>query len=279
MILVDLTQTMIAGVMVQVKMNRIDSGEMSEDLLRHMVLNTIRSYSKRFKNDYGDIVLCADDRHYWRRDYFPNYKANRKKSREDSDMDWDTIFGMLNKIRDEIQLNLPYKFLRVEGAEADDIIGTLTKYKREESILIVSGDKDFQQLQRYSDVKQWSPNVNKFVSPDDAEEFLKEHILRGDKGDGIPNILSGDNVIVEGTRQKPMRKSTLNKYINGVDKFDNYYRNYVRNRTLIDLDEIPEDVTNRILKAFEETIPPSGKLLPYMMDNSLKELLNAIGDF
>jgi len=278
MILVDLTQTMIAGVMVQVKMNRLKGDEISEDLLRHMVLNTIRSYAKKFKNEYGDIVLCADDRKYWRRDYFPNYKANRKKHREESDIDWDVIFGMLNKIRDEIEKNLPYRFLRVEGAEADDIIGVLTK-ESNEKVLIVSGDKDFQQLQKYDYVKQYSPNLSKFVSPDNAEEFLAEHILRGDKGDGIPNILSGDDVIVDGDRQKPMRRSTLNKYINGVDKYDNYYRNYVRNKTLIDLDEIPEEVNLRILKAFDESEPPSGKLLPYMMKHSLKELLNAIGDF
>jgi len=278
MILVDLTQTMIAGVMVQVKMNRLKGDEISEDLLRHMVLNTIRSYAKKFKNEYGDIVLCADDRKYWRRDYFPNYKANRKKHREESDIDWDVIFGMLNKIRDEIEKNLPYRFLRVEGAEADDIIGVLTKDSKEK-VLIVSGDKDFQQLQKYDYVKQYSPNLSKFVSPDNAEEFLAEHILRGDKGDGIPNILSGDDVIVDGDRQKPMRRSTLNKYINGVDKYDNYYRNYVRNKTLIDLDEIPEEVNLRILKAFDESEPPSGKLLPYMMKHSLKELLNAIGDF
>jgi len=278
MILVDLTQTMIAGVMVQVKMNRLKGDEISEDLLRHMVLNTIRSYAKKFKNEYGDIVLCADDRKYWRRDYFPNYKANRKKHREESDIDWDVIFGMLNKIRDEIEKNLPYRFLRVEGAEADDIIGVLTK-ESNEKVLIVSGDKDFQQLQKYDYVKQYSPNLSKFVSPDNAEEFLAEHILRGDKGDGIPNILSGDDVIVDGDRQKPMRRSTLNKYINGVDKYDNYYRNYVRNKTLIDLDEIPEEVSLRILKAFDESEPPSGKLLPYMMKHSLKELLNAIGDF
>lgn len=278
MILVDLTQTMIAGVMVQVKMNRLKGDEISEDLLRHMVLNTIRSYAKKFKNEYGDIILCADDRKYWRRDYFPNYKANRKKHREESDIDWDVIFGMLNKIRDEIEKNLPYRFLRVEGAEADDIIGVLTK-ESNEKVLIVSGDKDFQQLQKYDYVKQYSPNLSKFVSPDNAEEFLAEHILRGDKGDGIPNILSGDDVIVDGDRQKPMRRSTLNKYINGVDKYDNYYRNYVRNKTLIDLDEIPEEVNLRILKAFDESEPPSGKLLPYMMKHSLKELLNAIGDF
>ena len=278
MILVDLTQTMIAGVMVQVKMNRLKGDEISEDLLRHMVLNTIRSYAKKFRNEYGDIILCADDRKYWRRDYFPNYKANRKKHREESDIDWGVIFGMLNKIRDEIEKNLPYRFLRVEGAEADDIIGVLTK-ESNEKVLIVSGDKDFQQLQKYDYVKQYSPNLSKFVSPDNAEEFLAEHILRGDKGDGIPNILSGDDVIVDGDRQKPMRRSTLNKYINGVDKYDNYYRNYVRNKTLIDLDEIPEEVNLRILKAFDESEPPSGKLFPYMMKPSLKEFLNAIGDF
>ena len=288
MILVDLTQTMIAGVMVQVKMNRIDSGEMSEDLLRHMVLNTIRSYSKRFKNDYGDIVLCADDRHYWRRDYFPNYKANRKKSREDSDMDWDTIFGMLNKIRDEIQLNLPYKFLRVEGAEADDCIAAVVQHiavtpSEYEKVLILSGDKDFIQLQKHNFVKQYSPVLKKFVKDINPDIYIREHILKGDRSDGVPNFLSSDDTFVNELRQKPLTKKKLAVWIDLAPEdycTEDMLRNYQRNRTLIDLEYIPSDLKERILEEYKN--PPKGersKLLNYFINKRLKNLMNDIGDF
>jgi len=276
MILIDFTQTIIAGLMAQLKMN---DGEINEDMLRHMILNSVRNYSKRYSSEYGQIVLCTDASNPWRREYFPQYKANRKKTREASDMDWKLIFDTLQKVKDEIRDNFPYHYLYVERCEADDIIAVLTKHSKE-PVLIVSGDKDFQQLQKYDYVKQWSLNLNKFVEPDDADTFLKEHILRGDKSDGIPNILSADNCLDEGIRQTPLRKPVVDKYLRiSIEKDDKYYRNYLRNQTLIDLEFIPDDVVESILNNFGESTPPSGKVFDYLREHRLNELMDNIGDF
>ncbi len=59
-----------------------------EDLIRHMILNSIRMYNQKFKKDYGDIVIASDGAMSWRRTYFPNYKASRRKNREESAVDW-----------------------------------------------------------------------------------------------------------------------------------------------------------------------------------------------
>ena len=276
MILIDFSQTIIAGLMAQLKVN---DGEVSEDLLRHMIINSLRNYQKRYAEEYGEIVLCTDSAHPWRREYFPLYKANRKKARANDDMDWTLIFDTLHKVKMEIKENFPYRYMAVDRCEADDIIAVLCK-EADEKVLIVSGDKDFQQLHKYDYVTQWSPNLNQFVVQDDAEGFLKEHTLRGDKSDGIPNILSNDNCMVEGIRQTPLRKPVFDAYMRmTIESDDKYYRNYLRNQTLIDFDFIPEDVESRILKEYEKTAPVTGKVFDYLRTHRLDDLLNNVEDF
>jgi len=276
MILIDFTQTIIAGLMVQLKLN---DGQLSEDKLRPMIINSIRNYQKKYAGDYGEIVLCTDAANPWRREFFPNYKANRKKLRDEDDKDWGVIFNTLQVIKDELRDNFPYRYMYVERCEADDIIAVLSKHIKED-ILIISGDKDFQQLQSLENVIQWSPNLNKQVVCQDPSLFLKEHILTGDKSDGIPNILSSDDCMVEGIRQTPLRKPIKDKYLRiSIENDDKYYRNYLRNQTLIDFDFIPKDIEDRILSEFENTEPVRGKVFDYLRTHRLNELLDNVGDF
>tara|TARA_B100000123_G_scaffold271138_1_gene250304 strand:- start:3160 stop:3996 length:837 start_codon:yes stop_codon:yes gene_type:complete len=275
MILIDFTQTIIAGLMAQLKSN---DGEINENMLRHMILNSLRNYQKRYQGEYGEIVLCTDAGDPWRREFFPLYKANRKKSREQSDMDWKMIFDTLQIVKDEIRDNFPYRYMYVERCEADDIIAVLVKHATE-PVLIVSGDKDFQQLHNES-VTQWSPNLNRMVHCEDPQTFLKEHILKGDKSDGIPNILSNDDCLDQGIRQTPLRKNVLEKYLRiSIESDDKYYRNYLRNQTLIDLSFIPDDVEQQILDEYKQTAPVLGNVLPYLQKHRLNQLLDHAGDF
>tara|TARA_A200000159_G_scaffold139557_1_gene141149 strand:+ start:923 stop:1759 length:837 start_codon:yes stop_codon:yes gene_type:complete len=276
MILIDFTQTIIAGLMVQLKLN---GGELNEAKLRPMILNSIRNYQKKYAPEYGQIVLCTDAGNPWRREYYPQYKANRKKARDADDKDWGTIFDTLQVIKDELRDNFPYRYMYVEKCEADDIIAVLVKHAKE-PVLIVSGDKDFQQLHAYDGVRQWSPNLNKFIDCVNPQLFLKEHILTGDKSDGIPNILSSDDCMVEGIRQTPLRKPIKDKYLRiSIENDDKYYRNYLRNQTLIDFDFIPPNVEDSILSEFEKTAPVRGKVFDYLRTHRLNELLDNIGDF
>lgn len=276
MILIDFTQTIIAGLMVQLKLN---DGELSESKLRPMIINSIRNYQKKYAGDYGEIVLCTDAANPWRREFFPNYKANRKKLREEDDKDWGVIFNTLQVIKDELRDNFPYRYMYVERCEADDIIAVLSKHIKED-ILIISGDKDFQQLQSLDNVIQWSPNLNKEVVCQDPSLFLKEHILTGDKSDGIPNILSSDDCMVEGIRQTPLRKPIKDKYLRiSIENDDKYYRNYLRNQTLIDFDFIPKDIEDSIISEFANTNPVKGKVFDYLRTHRLNELLDNVGDF
>ena len=280
MILIDMNQIAVANLMMNLKMN--NSKTIDESMVRHMILNSIRMYRMEHHEEYGEVVLTWDSKHSWRRDYFPEYKASRRKGREESDLDWDDIFGTLNKIRNEIKENFPYKYLVVCGAEADDIIGFLCEVKRDEKIMIISGDKDFIQLQKYPNVKQWSPITKKDVNGFNPTTYLKEHILRGDTSDGVPNVLSPDNTFVDGLRQRPLSRKKIQSWLigGGSDWNDEVKRNFQRNSTLIDLSRTPEELKNQIRLEYNNA--PHGdrsKLLNYFMQNKLKELTENIGEF
>ena len=275
-----MNQIAVANLMMNLKMN--NSKTVDESMVRHMILNSIRMYRKEHHDEYGEVVLTWDSKHSWRRDYYPEYKAGRRKGREESDLNWDDIFGTLNKIRNEIKENFPYKYLEVFGAEADDIIGFLCEENRDEKILIISGDKDFIQLQKYPNVTQWSPITKKQVNGFDPTIYLKEHILKGDTSDGVPNVLSPDNTFVDGLRQRPLSRKKIQSWLigGGSDWNDEVKRNFQRNSTLIDLTKTPEELKNQIRLEYNNA--PHGdrsKLLNYFMQNKLKELTENIGDF
>lgn len=281
MVLVDLNQVLLAGLMAQIANQK---GKLDESLIRHMILNIIRTHVKNFKKDYGEIVLCCDNRKYWRKEYFPFYKAGRKKTREKSDLDWHLIFDMLAKFKVELRENFPYKVIDVEGAEADDIIGTLVpRHAPHEPILILSSDGDFLQLQTYGkNVKQYNPSLKKYVVSENPVMDLKEKIIRGDKGDGIPNIYSPADCFVRDLRQKPITKGALEKLMNEsyTDQDATIQANWMRNATLIDLTFIPVEIKEQIINTYEETKPASRqRLLNYFMEHKLKNLLEVIEDF
>jgi len=286
MILVDLNQVLLAGLMAQIASQK--NVKLEEHLIRHMILNIIRTHLKNFRKEYGEVVLCADNRKYWRKEYFPFYKAGRKKTRAKSDLDWHLIFDMLSKFKQELKDNFPYKVIDVEGAEADDIIGTLVpRHIMHEDIIIISSDGDFLQLQQYNgrsqySVKQYNPSQKKFIVSDNPLRDLKEKIITGDRGDGIPNILSPGDTFVRETRQKVMSESKLNKFLEQeYTEYDDIPKTgYTRNQVLIDLKMIPGDIQSEIINTYEETKPASkGKILDYFIANKLKNLMDVIEEF
>ena len=282
-ILIDLNQVLISNLMQQINSN--PKVKLDENLIRHMVLNSLRSYSRQFRSKYGEIVVACDSKKYWRRDVFPFYKAHRKKDREKSEFDWHLIFETLNKIRDELKENFPYRVIEVEGAEADDVIGVLTaRLAPHQEILILSSDKDFVQLQKYPNVSQYSPILRRFVETEDPQQYIREHIIRGDRGDGIPNFLSPDNTFVAGERQKVISKKKLTEWIDADPKefctTDIMLRGYKRNQMLVDLDYIPEEIKIQIAVSYDSIKPANKqKMLTYFIENRLKNLIEVIDEF
>jgi len=282
MIIFDYNQVVIANLMEQIGSSKTP---VEESLVRHMILNSIRSYRVKFGAEFGELVIACDNTNYWRRKFFPYYKANRKKAQEKSELDWKSVFECLNKIRAELKEYFPYKVIDIETAEADDVIATLVFSESfnnpTEKVLILSGDKDFIQLHIYGNVKQYDPTRKKWITHSDPLSYKKEHILKGDSGDGVPNILSSDNCFVIGERQRPLTAKKLEHYIKITpnEMESNIARNYFRNEKLIDLDQVPDDIRVKVMESYYGQKKDRSKLMNYFIANKLRNLTEHIGEF
>jgi len=251
-----------------------------------LILNSIRLYRNKFKETYGEIVICGDGRKNWRKDIFPNYKFKRAENRDKSNVDWDEVFRITNLVFDELSENFPYKTLLVEKCEADDVIATLVEETQEfgkyEKVMIVSSDKDFAQLQKYENVHQYSPMKKGFIVEKNPRKQLLELILKGDQSDGVPNVLSPDNSFVEGIRQTPLRQTAIEKLTEDLNSMgEAVYRNYCRNKKLIDLSEAPDFVKSEILNRFDEQDKWSNrsKVFPFLVEKRCRMLIEEVEDF
>jgi hypothetical protein len=284
-ILIDFNQVMLASLFASIgNHHNID---VDENLIRHMFLNSLRSNRKKFGQEFGEIVICADGKNSWRKEVYPYYKANRRKSREESELDWNELFRIVNLIRDELREFFPYKVIHLDHCEADDIIGVIVNEIGTElnigtePILILSGDKDYIQLHRFANVKQYDPVRKKWIQNSNPDKYLAEHIIKGDTGDGVPNILSEDNCLAVGSRQKPMTAKRLDQFLNNPESMDaETLRRYHRNKMVIDLSEVPDTHKNRILEEFNntETAGRNG-LFNFFVSKKLKNLITDLQDF
>ena len=282
MILVDLSQIMMASTMMSMEKGQTEA---DLDFVRHSVLNSLRMFRSTYHETYGELVICCDAPNSWRREHFPQYKAGRKTTRDSSPLNWSQIFDCFNTIKTELKTIFPYKFIQVDRAEADDIIGLLSRTEsRNEKVMIISSDKDFIQLHQYENVYQWSPVTKKLVNGIEPHGYLFEHILRGDKSDGIPNVLSKDNSIVDGVRQKPITKKYVENFVMHnaelSGRSDEEIRNFHRNQKLIDLNETPPSLCEQIWEEYQKE--PEGKrrdLLTFFVEKKLNNLIETIGDF
>ena len=282
MILIDYNAVAIGNLVVQ-RLN------VDENLIRHMILNSIRMYRQKFQNEYGEVVIVADGHANWRRDVFPQYKYKRRKSRDESKIDWNEAFRIINMVRDEIRDHFPYKVMHEPNCEADDVIARLAletqEFGKHEPVMIISADHDFIQLHKYDNIKQYSPMLKKFVKDKNPRLYSMTHIFKGDGGDGVPNVLSDDNVFVDDRRQTPVTKKKLDAWLEAEDlqkvMGDTIYRNYLRNKKMIDLTETPDAIKEQIINSFENQDPGKnkGKVFPYLVRKRCKRLVECVQEF
>jgi hypothetical protein len=265
--------------------------KLSVKQVRTMTLKTLSELSGRFKREYGKIVVCSDAKKTWRLDYFPYYKWRRRQNRDvDSKIDWENVYEVIDAVKAEVKEYLPYKFVHVDGCEADDVIGTLVmensrihplsgELETEIPILIISSDKDFKQLHRPG-LKQYDPVVRKdFLHEPNPKQFLEDHILKGDADDDVPNIYSDDNCFVVKKRQSPMTEKRLDSLRFQVSEGHERWDKYERNKTLIDLSCIPDTLQSNIKAEWTNAKPnDKTKLMMYLASNA-EELFASINNF
>ena len=279
MIIIDYNGIAISNIVTQ----KLD---IDENLIRHMILNSIRMYRTKFKDKYGEIVIAGDAGNNWRYKAFPQYKASRKKNRKDSKMDWNEVFRVTNMVWDELGEYFPYKTIKVDGCEADDVIGVLVENTQEfgnhEEVMIVSADKDFAQLQKYNNVSQFSPMTKKYIKVEHPRKQLLELILKGDTSDGVPNVLSSDNVFVDGSRQTPLRRPIMEALMEDPSsQGPEIKRNVERNMRLISLEFTPEELKKEIIYTYDnqDKTQNKSKVFNYLVEKRCRRLLEDVKDF
>lgn len=277
MLLIDANQISISHLMVR---NKVEGG-INIETIRKSIIRVLGRIHNKYRREYGELVLCYDDQNYWRREIFPYYKKNRKQEREESSVDWDQVFSVLNKIRDEIRINFPYKVIQAQGAEADDVIATLclhnSRREKPDKVLILSADKDFMQLQKYDFVKQYDPIRNRWITTENPIFYLQEHIIRGDRSDGIPNILTSDDSIVNHRPQKKMSAEKIESLAKmDPQSFTNFVRirNWKRNAQMIDFEYIPQEIRDRILTLYHKSVLPKTINLHYFSQHNITDILS-----
>ena len=292
MILQDYSQLTVAAALAFAK--DFEKGKDTKEMiniLRHTILNTLLSDKSKFGPEYGQIVMAVDAREYWRREYFPQYKGARKKKREESKTDWKSIFDISSQLRAEFKEFFPYKFVEVPLTEGDDIIAVLSKYSQThdlktvglfddepQRVLIKSNDGDFAQLHKYKNVRQWNPILKKYVKPSDKHALL-EKIIRGDPGDGIPSVLCDDNFLMNKTSRAPaVTKAVITKFLSATNLSSIESQRYLRNKTLIDFDYIPDTISNGIIEEYQKsnTAKDKGKIFNYLIANRCKLLMDKV---
>lgn len=288
-LLIDFNQCIIGAVHIGAKNFGSD---LNMDMIRHLTLNSILYYRKRF-DDYTDTVICCDGPRSWRKDHYPYYKAVRRKSRDESPLDWDLIHDAINHMEEELDTYFPYRVVRVDRAEGDDVIAVLIKHFQKDydgvippKIKIISSDKDFIQLHSIPGVSQYSPITKKEVFDPEPEKYLFEQILKGDRGDGVPNFRSSDECLTRGIRQRPVTQKRLDECWDAKDPMQfcstEELSNYSRNKKMIDLihDEIPQDVVDAIIAKYESAKEARrSEIWNYMTKYKLMNLLDEIQNF
>ena len=297
MILVDYSQTALSAILSFQRELKGKGEGYAVNLIRHVILSSLQNIKKKHGREYGQLVICADGRDYWRRDVFPHYKAGRKKTRDASGLPWTLIFDTMSSIRDDLQENFPYKVLHYDRAEADDIIAVLCKWTQDndliqegleessQKVLIISSDHDFKQLHRFPNVRQWSPKIKKLLvtEPDYMTVGHIQHIVKaGD--DGIPSVLCPDDFFVnkeDNGRATPVTKKVLEKFSDRNNLNDSEKSRFDRNQRLVDFEFIPAEVSEEIINRFETSVVVSDKMkiMNYLIKNRCRLLLDNIEGF
>ena len=202
MILLDFSAVMhqcIFSAISTIKPKEIDGQYKTEDYIqyaKYRILEEILNVQNEFVS-YGDIVICLDDhsKKNWRKEIYSNYKNSRKSAREKSQIKYNEVFPEIDSVLEILKKYTPFKIVKSDGAEGDDVILCLAKkFAKSERILIISSDKDMLQAKKYGDVTQYSLFTRKYITEETKHEeslddWLLDHVILGDACDEVPKVV------------------------------------------------------------------------------------------
>lgn len=254
---------------------------------KYQLFNSIWSYIWKFDVNIDEVVLAVDAHKSWRKVLFSRYKEKRASDRDKSEVDWDMLHNHLNSYVDELAEFIPFKTLKIQNCEADDIIGVLCLHIKESNYIVVSNDEDYNQLCDADRVRVYNPKAKKWVTCDDVESFVVSKCLMGQAKDGIFNVKTSlDWGLTEDTQKEdgtPKRKpgfgpKTLEKVMkDGYEKWlekNNLQKRFDFNRNLIDFNKIPETIQKRIISSYVSyKYPDPSNIYEFFRRNGFRSFL------
>jgi len=238
------------------------------------------------------VVIAVDSRKNWRKDYFESikqkyftnygakidlddygYKINRKK---DSKYDWNKIYEIANDVIDVLDKSTDVAVVRVERAEADDVIGVCAKYEanKGKQVYISSSDKDFRQLLiNCKNIHLWHPITKSWIEEEDPVRFMQILYLTGDPGDDVPQTKP---------RMGPGTALKTIPNLPGLLAVDKDFRfRYETNLKLINFDFIPQDIQDDILKEYNKNHLQYSQmeLLDFFSKYKIVQLIDRVNQF
>ena len=158
-------------------------------------IRTIESLAKSY--NAGTIIVCADGGSSYRKEIYPEYKANRKERFADQTEQEAKEFEMfMAEFSDTLTLiKEKYPVFHFRGVEADDIAAYITQSAEYDDCWLISSDKDWDLLisdkvSRFSTVTRKETTVHNWDEHYDfeVEDYITFKCLTGDKGDNVPGV-------------------------------------------------------------------------------------------
>lgn len=242
----------------------------SRELIIHDFLLQIRALEMKYKAD-GILVAC-DERNLWRKEIYPEYKGQRDKKR---DPHYEEVRGIMDELKDFFNNFTKIPAISVPRNEADDVIAIASRISTQKNV-IVSSDKDFIQLINDKTIL-YSPPLRAERETKDKEFELFEKCIRGDSGDNVfsayPRVRTKVLEAVWGDELAMANLFETKRKIDGRKVGEVYEFN----KSLIDLDMIPQDHQDTISDKIIEEVSNGSKfnylgMLRFFGQNNLKKL-------
>ena len=158
-------------------------------------IRTVESLAKSY--NAGQIIVLADGGSFYRKEIFPEYKANRKEKYADQTEQEAKEFEMfMAEFSNTLTLlKEKYPVFQFKGVEADDIAAYIVKEFDYDDCWLISSDKDWdllinEKVSRFSTVTRKETTVHNWDEHYDFEipDYITFKCLTGDKGDNVPGI-------------------------------------------------------------------------------------------
>lgn len=237
-----------------------------------LMMGSLKKTLIKFNPD--KVIFCLEGHNNWRKLVYTDYKANRVYGppTDANHIDFDIFFGEMQRFIESFSTFLTNaQFLSVDRCEADDLIGVIVKSHPEWNITCQSSDRDFYQLYKYSNYKQYDGIKKKIIEVLDPKMYLLEKVITGDAGDNVPKLKTGIG-------QK--RAAAIINSSDGLDEWlkkENLEKEFERNMKLISFDCIPEEISFNINKAVNDwnSIPfDPKKTMNFLIENKLTAMFD-----